>query len=122
MAEKSEARVRIAPLQRVTATPITDPSAQATLDEQRKRVATVPAAFGARDGVPPGEAGEVGRVLALCLRLMPDERAALLSRFIARLPSDEQRGLLERLLAGVSAENLRLLEQQLRESIDTCPA
>jgi hypothetical protein len=111
MAKKTSLPLRIAPLQRVVAEPITDPSEQAALDERRKRPEGTPS-------VRPRENGRrksgAARVLALCHRLSAEERRSLLVRLAAQVPAEAHRECLAQLLAALAPELLHQLEDELR--------
>ncbi len=111
MAKKASPPVRIAPLQRVVAEPITDPAERAVLDAARKRqqedspVVRV-RGNGRRKAAP-------SRVLELCRRLPEPERRALLTRLAAQAP-EAQLECLAHLLAVLPPDLLRQLEKDLR--------
>lgn len=111
MAKKASPPVRIAPLQRVVAEPITDPAERAALDEACKRP---------QEDAPVVRVRGIGRknsassrVLELCRRLPELERSALLMRLATRTP-EAQLECLAHLLAVLPPDLLRQLEEDLR--------
>ncbi len=97
MADEPSPPVRFAPLQRLTAEPITDPAEQAALDERRRAW---------RAGIPPdgpdcdGQSSlpmAPAQILECCDRMPAGERLALFTELFARLTPSEQADLLKQL-------------------------
>src|SRR4051812_27659298 len=99
MAKKTFVAMRIAPLQRVVAEPITDSAELAALEACRKQQQTE------RDAGRTRANGRLkagpARVLALCRRLSAKERPALLARWAERLSPEAQLDWLAPLLAAL---------------------
>ena len=110
---KNASPLRIAPLQRVVAEPITDPAEQATLDELRRRE---------RDNVPlqptqlatrGAESAAISQVLDLSQHLSAEERVSLLARLAADVPAERQLELLAQMMSQLSPAALQSLEEEL---------
>src|SRR2546421_12208432 len=105
--------VRIAPLQKVVAEPVTDPSEQAALDRQRRR----------RQGVRTRTPKRVSSSVFELFRQLPAaERPLLLGQVAASLSPEEQLGLLEDLTARLPPDVARKLEEELRARLLKPPA
>ncbi|MBI1916272.1 MAG: hypothetical protein HYS12_16310 [Planctomycetes bacterium] len=117
MAKKSSP-VRIAPLQKVVAESVTDPSEQAALDQQRRqRQKGVRTRGGNRT---PTRASSP--VLELFRQLPAEERPSLLVQVAASLSPEEQLEMLEALTARLPADAARKLEEELRAHLLKPPA
>jgi hypothetical protein len=101
MAEKPSPRLRIAPLQRVRAEPVTDLAEQAALDEVRRRKRSVAAGL-----------------VSLYRQLPLEERASLIARLAAEVPEDTQVELLAELAAQLPPGVLPALEEELQTRLD----
>src|SRR5579884_2564418 len=99
MSKTPVSQPRIAPLQRVTAVPITDPLAQAALDEQRQR---------AKQEIPAAAA----QVLELARQLSPQEQQVLCGALLRDASLEQQLALLDHLTAQLSPQVLRALAEQ----------
>src|SRR5437016_1057827 len=109
---KKPAPLRIAPLQRVVAEPVTDPAEPTVLDGRQEP----PRRGGAvrTRGATRSSGSTASRVLDLSRWLPADERLPLLTRLAARLPPRSQLALLERLAALLPTDALRQAEHELR--------
>jgi hypothetical protein len=101
MAEKPSPRLRIAPLQKVKAVPITDPAEQAAIDEIRRRTRQVAAGL-----------------VRLYRQLPEGERAPLIARLASELTDDAQLELVAELAAKLPAAVLPALEEELQARLD----
>jgi hypothetical protein len=97
MANKSRKPPGSAGLQELTLVPITDPAEQAALEERIRQANDVgAAAVDTRDGIRVPQTATPPQVVALCRRLSPEERFALLTQMADELPADQQLALVKR--------------------------
>jgi hypothetical protein len=115
MSKKPSPAPRIAPLQRIAAEPILDPTEQAGLDELRKQRRQQEQDVDAGDGGPAPNL--VSRVEALWRRLPLEERTPLLIQLVVQSSLDGQFQLLDELAAHLPLEALRRLEQALHARV-----
>jgi hypothetical protein len=113
--EKKSRPVRLAPLQRVVAEPVTDPSEQTALDEQRHRQDN---GVNTRGRVGPPQPEGPSPVVELCRQLSEEELPIWVMR-MARMAADVlstqgQLELLEELVTRLPADAARQLEEELR--------
>jgi hypothetical protein len=110
---KNTSRLRVAPLQRVVAEPITDPAEQAALDVQRRRARDNGLLLPTEDGTATPPPAAASRLLELSRRLPAEQRVALLARVSAALPVEQQFMILAQALAPLVSECLHALEGEL---------
>jgi hypothetical protein len=101
MTEKPSPQLRITPMQRVKAVPVTDPAELAALDEMRRRMRTVTAGL-----------------TRLYLQLPEAERSPLIARLASELTDDAQLELVAELAAKLPAAILPALEEELQTRLD----
>ncbi len=107
--------LRIAPLQRITAQPVTDPGQLAAMDEMRARQREETDSLGSLGA--PNLPEERARVLELCLaeheRLADVDRPAFMAQFIGWLSAGQRLELLEWLITALSQDAFEQLKTQL---------
>lgn len=106
MTKKSSPLPHIAPLQKVAAEPVTDPTELAALDEQRKQRQKKVHTFRRRGTTKPIMT-TILQVHDLCRQLAAEDKALLVTRLAAELSLDQQRELVEDLLAQLPADVLQ---------------
>jgi len=115
MAKKAPRPLRIAPLQRVVAEPITDPAEQAALDalhqRQSKRMAAYPTADNGQIKAGPA------RVLGLCRQLGGEERLQLLTKLASQSSAESQLECLAHLLVELPPSLLHQVEEEIRPQL-----
>jgi len=118
MTKKSTPPPRFAPLQRLTADPITDPAEQAAaLDELRRQQRQPGPPIRTRGVSTVAANGSASRVLGLFQQLPEAERAPLLARWMTQLSADAQLEVLELLAAQLSPEDFHQVEEELQQRV-----